>query len=568
MKTNKRSSLKKLPIGIENFTEMRTENFYYVDKTNLIRDLMAGWGKVTLFTRPRRFGKTLNMSMLKAFFEIGGSPSVFEGLNISAETDLCSAYMGKYPVIFISLKGIDGLTFEDARERLRRLIRMEMSRMSFLLESPAIPAAQNALLARFINEQDTPADLTDGLSYLSRLLEMHFGQKVILLIDEYDVPLDKAYQHGYYDQMADLIRSIFGAALKTNDSLHFAVLTGCLRISKESIFTGLNNLKTHSISDPQFDEYFGFTQAEVDQILTDYGFEDRRGDIRRWYDGYRFGSQDIYCPWDVINYLYDLRADSETAPKAYWLNTSGNDMVRGLIDSAADGTTQMEIENLISGKTVFKTLNEHLTHNEISDSIENIWSLLYMTGYLTTAEKPRGDVYALRIPNAEIRQIFMRQVLDWFKTRIRSESKGLTALYGFFESGDAAAIEKALNQLLLDTISFHDARESFYHGFLLALLSTCSDWRVSSNPESGHGRSDIVVERKDRKMGFLAELKEAKDETRLETCCSAALRQIRDKDYTAILRRYQISEIWIYGIAFCHKICRVKAEKLPADARF
>ena len=551
---------KKLPVGIENFEEIRKQEFYYVDKTGLIVDLLASWGKVNLFTRPRRFGKTLNMSMLKCFFEISGDKSIFDGLAVSQDKTLCEMYMGKYPVVFVSLKGVDGLTFEDAYERLRLVIRNEAFRLGVLRDSTAISTEEKSAYIRIIEEKDTSSDIVDSLKMLCTLLEKHYGQKVILLIDEYDVPLDKAYAHGYYEQMIDLIRAMFGAALKTNDSLFFAVLTGCLRVSKESIFTGLNNLMVHSISDTSFDEYFGFTDAEVGKMLADYGMESHHAEARAWYDGYRFGGQDVYCPWDVINYCYALRASEHAKPKAYWMNTSGNDMVRRLISKGTDGTTQIEIERLIAGETITKTLNENLTHNEIDANIGNIWSLLYMTGYLTVADYPDGNRYKLKIPNYEVRHIFTQQVLEWFNDKARAETDKLTDLYTAFETGDAATITEFLNSQLLDTVSFYDAHESFYHGFLLALLSTCANWRVTSNAETGKGRSDIIVERKDRKIGFVVEVKDVKDEGKLDHACEAAMKQIDEKDYTAILRRYRVKEIWTYGIAFWDKECRVVAK--------
>ncbi len=553
-------TMKKLPVGIDSFEKLRKEDFYYVDKTGLIADLMANWGEVNLFTRPRRFGKTLNMSMLKCFFEIGSDKSIFDGLIISREKTLCETYMGKYPVVFVSLKGVDGLTFEDAYERLRRTIQEEASRQQFLLESNHISETDKAPLKALLERNETTSDIVTSLKMLCTLLEKHCGQKVILLIDEYDVPLDKAYAHGYYEQMIDLIRAMFGAALKTNDSLFFAVLTGCLRVSKESIFTGLNNLMVHSISDTSFDEYFGFTDAEVGKMLADYGLESHQAKARAWYDGYRFGGQDVYCPWDVINYCYALRASERAKPKAYWMNTSGNDMVRRLISKGTDGTTQIEIERLIAGETITKTLNENLTHNEIDANIGNIWSLLYMTGYLTVADYPDGNRYELKIPNYEVRQIFTQQVLEWFNDKARAETDKLTDLYTAFETGDAAAITELLNSQLLDTVSFYDAHESFYHGFLLALLSTCANWRVSSNAETGKGRSDIIVERKDRKIGFVVEVKDVKDEGKLDHACEAAMQQIEEKYYTAVLRRYRVKEIWTYGIAFWDKECRVAAK--------
>ena len=548
---------KKLPVGIDSFEKLRREDFYYVDKSRMIVDLMANWGEVNLFTRPRRFGKTLNMSMLKCFFEIGTDKSLFDGLRVSEEKALCETYMGKYPVVFVSLKGVDGLTFEDAYRRLRGIIREEALRLSFLKYSEELDADDLRSFLRILSEEDTSADMVSSLRMLCTLLEKHYGQKPILLIDEYDVPLDKAYYHGYYPQMIDLIRAMFQAALKTNSSLFFAVLTGCLRVSKESIFTGLNNLMVHSISDPSFDEYFGFTDEEVGKMLSDYGLEAHHQEAREWYDGYRFGGQDVYCPWDVINYVYALRVDPQAEPKAYWLNTSGNAMVRELISKSADGTTQMEIERLIEGETITKTLNEQLTHNEIRSSIGNIWSLLYMTGYLTTAQKPSGSRYELRIPNREVRQIYMQQVLSWFEDKASAETDKLTSLYAAFETGDVDTIKEILDEQLLDTVSFYDAHESFYHGFLLALLSTCANWNVSSNIETGKGRSDIIAGRKDRKVGFVVEVKDVKDEEKLDAACEAALRQIDERDYTAILRRFRVKEIRKYGIAFWDKECRI-----------
>ena len=548
---------KKLPVGIEDFEEMRKQDFYYVDKTGLIVDLLAGWGKVNLFTRPRRFGKTLNMSMLKCFFEIGTDKSLFDGLRVSEEKELCEKYMGKYPVVFVSLKDVDGLTFEDAYDMLREIIRKECVRLQFLMDSDALTNAEKEPMKRLLGNRPERVDIKNSLALLCALLEKHYGQKPILLIDEYDVPLDKAYYHGYYPQMIDLIRAMFQAALKTNSSLFFAVLTGCLRVSKESIFTGLNNLMVHSISDPSFDEYFGFTDEEVGKMLSDYGLEAHHQEAREWYDGYRFGGQDVYCPWDVINYVYALRVDPQAEPKAYWLNTSGNAMVRELISKSADGTTQMEIERLIEGETITKTLNEQLTHNEIRSSIGNIWSLLYMTGYLTTAQRPSGGRYALRIPNREVRQIYMQQVLSWFEDKASAETDKLTNLYTAFETGDVDTIKEILDEQLLDTVSFYDAHESFYHGFLLALLSTCASWNVSSNIETGKGRSDIIAGRKDRKVGFVVEVKDVKDEEKLDAACEAALRQIDERDYTAILRRFRVKEIRKYAIAFWDKECRV-----------
>ena len=548
---------KKLPVGIDSFEKLRREDFYYVDKSRMIVDLMANWGEVNLFTRPRRFGKTLNMSMLKCFFEIGTDKSLFDGLKVSEEKELCEKYMGKYPVVFVSLKDVDGLTFEDAYDMLREIIRKECVRLQFLMDSDALTDAEKEPMKRLLGNRPERVDIKNSLALLCSLLEKHYGQKPILLIDEYDVPLDKAYYHGYYPQMIDLIRAMFQAALKTNSSLFFAVLTGCLRVSKESIFTGLNNLKVCSISDVKFDEFFGFTDEEVRAMLSAYGLENHYEETREWYDGYRFGGQDVYCPWDVINYCDDLLSNPRQKPRAYWMNTSGNDMVRRLIDRSTNGTTQMEIERLIAGETITKTLNEQLTHNEVDASIENIWSLLYMTGYLTAVDYPDGNRYELRIPNREVRQIYMQQVLSWFNHKVESETDKLTNLYAAFETGDTETIKEILDEQLLDTVSFYDARESFYHGFLLALLSTCANWNVSSNIETGKGRSDIIVGRKDRKIGFVVEVKDVKDEDKLDAACEAGMKQIDEKDYTALLRRFRVKEIRKYAIAFWDKECRV-----------
>lgn len=553
---------RKLPIGIENFEEIRTQGFYYIDKTLLIRELLYGWGKVNLFTRPRRFGKTLNMSMLKAFFEIGGDKSVFNDLAIANEKELCGAYMGKYPVVFVSLKSVHGLTYQHAYDMLKRVIRTEASRLSFLADSPKISEYDKHSYTRFRTETDTKADVCDSLRMLTDLLYKHYGQKAILLIDEYDVPLNKAYQHGYYEEMLDLIRTMFDSALKTNDSLRFAVMTGCMRVSKESIFTGLNNLKIHSITDAKFDEYFGFTDAEVSKLLDDYGLGARRLEIKDWYDGYLFGKQDIYCPWNVINYCYDILADDAKQPQAYWLNTSANDIVRRLIERADDVTTQTEIERLIDGESILKTLNDKLTHDEIYDNMENIWSLLFMTGYLTIKRSPNMGVYELIIPNREIKQIYIDQIRAWFSAKTKSETSALGDMYKAFEAGDVKTLKRILDDWLLNTISFHDARESFYHGFLLALMNTCADWYVASNLETGKGRSDIKVERKDRKRGIIVEIKDIKDPNKLGAACEAALNQIENNDYTASLRRYRIKDIWIYGIAFCDKECQVLAKHI------
>ena len=553
---------KKLPIGIESFEKLCTENFYYVDKTNLIRDLLNSWSEVNLFTRPRRFGKTLNMSMLKSFFEIGADSALFDGLDISNETKLCKDYMGKFPVVFVSLKGVDGLTFTEAYNAIKNIIRSEARRLHFLLDTTKLHPFDKEKLENFILLHNDELDMPSALKNLTDILYSYYNQKVILLIDEYDVPLDKAYQHGYYDQMLNLIRGMFGAALKTNDSLHFAVLTGCLRISKESIFTGLNNLKVHSISDSQFDEYFGFTDAEVQKLLSDYNLSNHYEQTKEWYDGYRFGQQDVFCPWDVINYCYDLLVDPKIEPQAYWMGTSGNDMVRRLINKASTGSIRKEVERLIDGESICKALNERLTHNEIDQDIDNVWSLLFMSGYLTTEERPRNGHYLLKIPNKEVRQIYIQQVLKWLQDKANAQTDMLSGLYTAFESGNADVIKEILDHHLIMTISFHDAYESFYHGFLLALLSTCANWQVTSNAETGKGRSDILCEHINGKLGFVIEVKDVKDEQKLDSACKMAIAQIEEKDYTATLRKYRVKDIWIYGIAFCDKECRVIAKHL------
>ena len=561
------SELLKLPLGIENFSQIRTEGYYYADKTELIEQLLNNPSKVNLFTRPRRFGKTLTMSMLRCFFEAGTDKSLFDGLYISGRTALCEQYMGRFPVIFVTLKGVEGLDFESAKDQLIRVIGDEARRLDFLAESDRLSDDERndykALIAKnngkFLMDDDM---LSSALKELSILLSKHFGQKAIILIDEYDVPLDKAFHNGYYKEMVSLIRAMFGDALKTNDYLQFAVLTGCMRVSKESIFTGLNNMKVYSISDVSYNECFGFTDNETLDVLRYYGLESHYQDTKAWYDGYHFGGQDVYCPWDVINYCYDLRADAEAEPKAYWINTSGNDMLRHLIDKCGDGTVQAEVESLIAGETVVKAINENLTHSEVYDNIDNIWSLLYMTGYLTVSEKPSRGLYRLCIPNREVCKIFKEQVLEWFKDELRAEIDKLTELYKAFESGDCEAIKEYLNERLLYTVSYYDSYESFYHGFLLALLGTCSNWAVTSNPETGKGRSDIIVWRRDRKIGFAVEIKNVKDEIEMESACAAAMRQIEEKDYTALLRRYKVKEIWKYGIAFCDKECMVALERL------
>ena len=558
---------KKLPVGIDSFEKLRKEDFYYIDKTGLIIDLLNNWGEVNLFTRPRRFGKTLNMSMLKSFFEIGVDRTLFDGLAISRETALCEAYMGKFPVVFVSLKGVDGLTFEDAYGMLRRILRSEVFRLSFLAESKKVLDKEKAAFERFLNEQDTLDDVQESLKMLSSLLYQHYGQKTILLIDEYDVPLDKAFQHGYYKEMVALIRSLFGQALKTNDYLQFAVLTGCLRVSKESIFTGLNNFKVLSITDSRFDEHFGFTDAEVKTLLDDYNLTAHYGETKEWYDGYRFGSVDVYCPWDVINHVDRLCGEPNAEPQAYWINTSGNDLVRRFVDKA-DKTTQGEIERLIAGEAIEKAVRLELTYNEIDNSIDNLWSVLFTTGYLTQAGKVERSVYKLIIPNREVREVFILQIQEWFKETVVHDEKPMQAFCQAFLDGNAEEIQKRLTVILgkmisiLDTKAKDEQKENFYHGLLLGLLRSEPNWLILSNAESGDGFSDILIEPEDPDAGIVIEVKYSPTLAGMESVCEAAMNQIKEKRYDERLRNEGREHITAFGIAFCKKRCKVSFETL------
>ena len=563
----RRMERKKLPVGIDSFEKLRREAFYYVDKTGLIIDLLNNWGEVNLFTRPRRFGKTLNMSMLKSFFEIGADRTLFDGLAISRETTLCEAYMGKFPVVFVSLKGVDGLTFEEAYGMLRRILRSEVFRLSFLAESKKVLDKEKAAFERFLNEQDTMDDVQESLKMLSSLLYQHYGQKTILLIDEYDVPLDKAFQHGYYKEMVALIRSLFGQALKTNDYLQFAVLTGCLRVSKESIFTGLNNFKVLSITDSRFDEHFGFTDAEVKALLDDYNLTAHYGETREWYDGYRFGSVDVYCPWDVINHVDRLCGEPNAEPQAYWINTSGNDLVRRFVDKA-DKTTQGEIERLIAGEAIEKAVRLELTYNEIDNSIDNLWSVLFTTGYLTQAGKVERSVYKLIIPNREVREVFILQIQEWFKETVVQDEKPMQAFCQAFLDGNAEEIQKRLTVILgkmisiLDTKAKDDQKENFYHGLLLGLLRSEPNWLILSYAESGDGFSDILIEPEDPDAGIVIEVKYSPTLAGMESVCEAAMNQIKEKRYDERLRNEGREHITAFGIAFCKKRCKVSFETL------
>ncbi|CBK76674.1 Protein of unknown function (DUF1703)./Predicted AAA-ATPase [[Clostridium] cf. saccharolyticum K10] len=558
---------KKFPIGIDGFKKIRTNDFYYADKTMFIAELLHNWGEVNLFTRPRRFGKTLNMSMLKCFFEIGGKKELFEGLKIAQEKELCEKYMGQFPVISISLKSVDGPSYEIALAALRSIIGQEAMRFLFLRESEKLSKNERdryeALIrvdsGLFSIEEEL---LIDSLITLSDLLAKHYDRKVIVLIDEYDVPLDKAFQSGYYDKMIGLIRNMLGNVLKTNDSLYFAVLTGCLRISKESIFTGLNNLKIHTVSDTRYDEYFGFTDEDVDELLDFYGLTAYKDVVRKWYDGYIFGKINVYCPWDVINYCDELLADPTISPKNYWANTSGNSLILRLLQKA-DQTTKDQIEELINGGTIMKSIRQELTYRDIDDSVDNIWSVLYATGYLTGkhVENEDADIFALRIPNGEITKLFAVLVQDWFKETTLADSARINRFCQAFSSGDTAMIQDMLYDYLWDSISIRDSvvrkgmKENFYHGLLLGLLQSQRTWSVQSNAKTGEGYSDISIRTPER-VNIVIEIKYAHDGN-LEKACGEALRQIEEKQYAAGLQRRGMKKVLKYGIAFCEKECMV-----------
>ena len=556
----------KLPVGIDNFEKIRRNGFYYVDKTSLIEQLFSNWGKVNLFTRPRRFGKTLNMSMLKYFFEIGTDRSLFDGLHICANEKICSEHMGKYPVIFLSLKNAEGLNFDTAKYQMVELIAREAERFPFLAKDTNLSDRDREkyrVLTAFADGHYQMSDdvLYGSLQTLSELLYKHFNQKTVILIDEYDVPLDKAFQHGYYREMVALIRALFGRALKTNEALAFAVLTGCLRVSKESIFTGLNNFKILSITDSRFDEQFGFTDKEVQKLLADYHLEARFSETKEWYDGYRFGNVDVYCPWDVINHIDRIKDDPNARPEAYWINTSGNDLVKRFVDKA-NRTTRNEIEQLIAGNAIEKMLRLDLTYDEIDNSIENLWSVLFTTGYLTQTGMTEDGAYRLVIPNREIREVFKLQIQEWFKKSIFSNTEQLTAFWKAFEEGNTDGVEMYLNRIMSNSISVFDIKtgeekkEISYHNLLVGILTGNADWLVKSNIEAGEGFADIIVETEDPNAGIVVELKYTKDYDEMEQACKAALDQINDRRYQEYLLNDGRKDITLYGIAFCKKRCK------------
>ncbi len=560
----------KLPVGIEDFREIRRKDFYYIDKTGLIEQLLDSWGKVNLFTRPRRFGKTLNMSMLRYFFETGTDKTLFEGLHISQRSDLCEEYMGKFPVVSLTLKGVDGLTFERAKNKLLRHIALEAERFNFLKNSDKLTDNEKqrygALIrmqdGKYVMDEDT---LESALQTLSELLYRHYGQKVIILIDEYDVPLDKAYQNDYYREMVVMIRSLFGEALKTNEFLQFAVLTGCLRVSKESIFTGLNNFKIFSITDSRFDEQFGFTEDEVEKMLKDYQLETHLASMKEWYDGYRFGDADIYCPWDVINRVDDLCDTPEAEPKCYWINSSGNALVKRFV-SIANRTTQNEIERLIAGEPIEKSLRLDLTYDEIDKSIDNIWSVLFTTGYLTQVGMTEQGAYKLVVPNKEVRTVYISQIQEWFKQKIADNAEQMTSFWKAVEDGNAEEIEQYLNRTLSNTISVFDTKapekENSYHTFLAGMLTGNTDWVVKSNVEAGEGFADIIIEPQNPDDGIIFELKYSKEASGLDKACERAIKQIRDRRYFEYLKNDGRYDMMFYGIAFYKKRCKVAVEKM------
>lgn len=560
---------KKLPIGIENFEKLQTEDFYYIDKTNLIKELLTGLAEVTLFTRPRRFGKSLNMSMLKYFFELGTDKKLFSKLKISEETALCEEYMGKYPVISVSLKGMNAGNYEKALEMAVEVIRSEARRFQYLLDSERLTSYDKEAFIALLQEDMKEGTLCSSLKVLSELLEKHHGSKVILLIDEYDVPLAKAFEREYYDPMVLFIRNMFEYALKTNESLKFAILTGCMRISKESIFTGLNNLKVLSVAEVQFDEAFGFTDKEVRELLEYYELSDHYNEIKEWYDGYQFGNAEVYCPWDVINYCDALRVEPDAQPKNYWSNTSSNEAVRRFIQESDKASVRREIENLVAGEVIEKEIHQELTYKDMYTSVDNLWSVLFTTGYLTQKGKPEDNRFQLAIPNMEIRNIFTTQIMDFFKENV---PKNRAALNGFCEAlknGDAENVEKQLTEYLRRTISIRDTfvkkqmKENFFHGILLGILSFGDTWSVSSNREAGNGYSDILVETDDGETGIILELKYA-DDGNLDTACKKALEQINRNRYEEILLDEGVPHILKYGIAFYKKRCRVMANtELP-----
>ena len=555
---------KKLPIGIENFEDMIKENYYYVDKTGLLKQLLNEHGLVNLFTRPRRFGKSLNMSMLKYFFEIGNDQAIFEGLEISKDKELCDQYQGKFPVISVSLKGAKAGNYEDAKAMMKYIMAAESRRLYDRMSGDKLSEKQKEQMKSLMSDNMKDTELMTALWILSSILKEYYGKKVIILIDEYDVPLDKAFENNYYNEMIILLRNMLEQSLKTNDNLYMAVLTGCLRIARESIFTGLNNFNIFSITDQYFDEYFGFTDKEVKEILQYYKVPEAFEQTKKWYDGYRFGNTDIYCPWDVINHCRALKVEPDATPQPYWINTSGNYIVKRFIEKA-NQQTRREIEQLIEGKAIQKEIRLELTYNELDSTIENLWSVLFATGYLTQQGKPQGRTYSLIIPNESIRQIFIEQIQEWFKETTRKDENRLKDFCKAFEEGNAEAIEEQFNNYLMKTISIRDTfttkKENFYHGVLLGLLSYDPDWYITSNQESGDGYSDIMIEAEQARIGIIIEVKYAENIKMLDKACQKALKQIKEKNYDQKLEEEGYETILNYGIACYKKRCKVLVDK-------
>ncbi|WP_144362762.1 AAA family ATPase [Mediterraneibacter gnavus] len=553
---------RKLPIGIENFEQIIKDDFYYVDKTGLISELLRNWGMVNLFTRPRRFGKSLNMSMLEHFFSVEGDKSIFDGLKISKDKKLCEEYMGKHPVISISLKGINAASYEAAFELTVKTIKGAVQKAGFLKMSDKLGEDEKKEYRAILDENMSEATLFWSLKNLSELLEKHYETKVILLIDEYDVPLAKAFENGYYDKMVFLIRNLLEQTLKTNNSLKFAVMTGCMRISKESIFTGLNNLKVLSITDERFEEYFGFTDEDVKEMLRYYDREDHYEEMRNWYDGYRFGSTDVYCPWDVLNHCDKIKENAAAFPENYWVHTSSNEAVKKIIQMSGNITTKREIERLLAGEEIVKEIRQELTYQEMYQSVENIWSLLFMTGYLTQRRRLDASHYKLAIPNLEVRDIFKTQIMEYFKEGVAKDGDTLKQLCDALKGGDAEKVERLFEGYLKKTISIRDTfvekslKENFYHGILLGILGVKEDWGVFSNRETGDGYSDIMIETEDSEMGIIIEIKYAGDGNLLNAC-EKALKQVEETKYEETLLENGVEKILKYGIACYMKHCKV-----------
>ncbi len=544
--------------GLEDFAQLIHDGFYYVDKTYIVKELLEKWSNVNLFTRPRRFGKTLLMDMLKCFFEIDGPKEVFEGLKIAQEKEICEQYQGKYPVIFLSLKSVNALTFEVARDILKGILANEALRHSYLKMSDKLDEDEHDTFRKMckMENAETVSDafLMSSLNNLSKYLYKHHGQKVIILLDEYDVPLDKAEQNGFYKEMLSMIRGLFDQTLKTNPYMQSAVMTGCLRIAKESIFTGMNKVNVYTVLDRNFSDAFGYTDEEVKTMLEYLGFTQHYEDIKAWYDGYQFGDKHIYCPWDVNKYCDDLYTEAVTTPKPYWMNTSGNDIIRKFIETSAEEALEDEVEELINGGSVRKKIHQELTYKDLYTTIDNIWSILFTTGYLTVDGDPEDEELNLVIPNQGIRKIFRDQVFEWIKEGLKNNPEYLNGFCEYFVQGKAAEIEDQFNEFLDETISIRDSgEEKFYHAYLLGMLRNRKDWRLKSNVETGNGYCDISIKLPKQKLGILIEMKYTRDETKLEEYCREALDQIERKGY----KIERVTKTLKYGIACCRKQCRV-----------